>query len=112
MSTTTFPYILLHVTHKRASGIAVASQPIPQFTNSKNSKFMKCDLETNRMISHASYLGFPHGYRSNLTLYVASTDLQLSVHSYDARTSNMAYLSLSPDEYSTRIWKTYFSIQY
>jgi hypothetical protein len=111
MSTTTFPYILLYVTHKRASGITVASQPIPQFTNSNNFKFMKSDLETTRMLSHASYLGFPHVYRRNLTLYVACNHVQLSVHGCYVRTSNIIYLCLSPDGHSIRIWKTSFSVQ-
>ena len=91
MSTTTFPYILLYVTHKRASGITVASQPIPQFTNSNNFKFMKSDLETTRMLSHASYLGFPHVYHRNLTLYVAYNYVQFSVHGYHVRTLKKIY---------------------
>jgi hypothetical protein len=111
MSTTTFPHILLYVTHKRASGITVASQPIPQFTNSINFKFMKSDLETTRMVSNASYLGFLKVYRRNLTLYVAYNYAQLSVHSYHVRTSNIIYLCLSPDGNSKRIWKTSLSIQ-
>ena len=59
MFTTKFPYILLWVITKRASGITVASRHIPQFTSSNNFELMKCDLETTRMLSHASYLGPP-----------------------------------------------------
>lgn len=72
---------------------------------------MKYDLETTRMLSHASYLGFPREYCSNLTLYVTKNYVQLSVHSYYVRTSNIIYLSLSPADHSIRIWKTSFSIQ-
>jgi hypothetical protein len=58
MSTTTFSHILIYLTDQRASGITVASQPIPQFTESNNFRIMKSDLETTRMLSRASYLGF------------------------------------------------------
>ena len=57
MSTSTFPYLLLRVITKRASRITVARWPISQPTSSNNSKSMKCDVDTIRMLSHASYHG-------------------------------------------------------
>ena len=51
------PCISLPVITMRDSGITVARRPIPQLTSSNNSKLMKCDLETTRRISRASYHG-------------------------------------------------------
>ena len=57
MCTTTFSYLSLRVITKRDSGITVARRPILQLTSSNDSKSMKCDLETIRRLSHASYHG-------------------------------------------------------
>ena len=101
--TTTSPYILLWTITKRASGIAVASWPIPQFTSSNNSKLIECDLGDYPNAFQCVLFWFPRRYRSYVPLCIADNYLQLSLHSSYVRTSNTHYLSLTPDGHSIRI---------
>ena len=111
MPTPTSPYNLLWVITKRASGILVASLPIPQFTSSNNSKLMECDLRDYPNAFQCVLYWFPRGYRSNVQLCAADTYLQLSVHSYYVQTTNTKYLSPPTSGHSKRIWKITYSIQ-
>ena len=111
MSTTPVPCISLRFITKRASGMAVTSRPTPQFISSKNSKWIKCGRRDYSDSFQFFLSWFFRIYRSYLTLYVTKNYRQLSIHSYYVRTSNMIYLSLSPEHHSIRIWKVSLSVE-
>ena len=111
MPTPTSPCNLLWVITKRASGIAVASLPIPQFPSSNNSRLMEYDLRDYPNASQCVLYWFSCGYRSNVQLCAADTYLQLSVHSYYVQTTNTKHLAPPTGGHSIRIRKITYSIQ-
>ena len=54
-----FPCISLRVITKRDFGITVPRRPILHLTSFNNSKLMRCDLATTRMLSCATHHGSP-----------------------------------------------------